>query len=92
VRYPILFKENISLDTINAIKKEGISTGLNFGVWFNDVVHPSGSFRYCYTKGDCPEGEYVASRIINLPINTNYSNISKEIADVVSLFKKHGIK
>ncbi len=92
VRYPILFKENISLDTINAIKKEGISTGLNFGVWFNDVVHPSGSFRYCYTKGDCPEGEYVASRIINLPINTNYSNISKEMADVVSLFKKHGIK
>ncbi len=91
VRYPLLFKKHIKLETIAAIKKEGITLGLNFGVWFNDVVHPSGSYRYCYKDGDCPTGEYVAARILNIPVNANYPNMSKEIKDIVALFKKHGI-
>jgi len=91
VRYPIVFKSTISVKTIENLKKEGISLGLNFGVWFNDVVHPVGSFRYCYTDGSCPEGEKIAKRIINLPININYPSMLREIEDIKALFKKYGI-
>lgn len=92
VRYPILFSDNVSLEVIEEIKKDALSRGINFGYWFNDVVHPAGSFRYCYEEGACPVGEYIAKRIINLPINANYGHVEKECSDLHELFLKYGIK
>ena len=77
---------------IEEIKKDALSRGINFGYWFNDVVHPAGSFRYCYEEGACPVGEHIAKRIINLPINANYGHVEKECNDLHELFLKYGIK
>ncbi|HIP31259.1 MAG TPA: DegT/DnrJ/EryC1/StrS aminotransferase family protein [Crocinitomicaceae bacterium] len=91
-RFPILFKESISNDTIESIKKQALAQGFLFGEWFNDVVHPKGSFRYGYNTGMCPEGEFVASRILNIPINSNHSISSAEVQEIVTIFKENGIK
>lgn len=67
VRYPLLLQRDCDRDQLaKRIKQE---TGLNVGVWFNDVVHPAGSFRYCYQPSCCPVGETVSRRMINLPIS-----------------------
>ena len=42
--------------------------GVEPGVWFDDVVHPAGSYRHGYTEGDCPHGERLARTIVNLPL------------------------
>lgn len=91
VRYPILFKEYIKRDKIEKIKAEGAKAGLNFGTWFNDVVHPVGSYRYDYTEKDCPVGESVSNRILNLPVNVTNVLTANEINEVVELFRKNGI-
>jgi dTDP-4-amino-4,6-dideoxygalactose transaminase len=92
VRYPILFADNVSMEVINQIKIEALVKGINFGYWFNDVVHPAGSFRYCYENGACPVGENVAKRIINLPINANYGHVESECQELQEIFLKFGIK
>ncbi|MEJ6598523.1 MAG: DegT/DnrJ/EryC1/StrS family aminotransferase [Crocinitomicaceae bacterium] len=92
LRYPILFKDEVSLDIIEAIQNEGRSMGYNFGIWFNDVVHPKGSFRYGYNEGDCQVGEDVSNRIINLPVNVNIVLNRSEIENIAALFKKHGVR
>lgn len=91
VRYPIYFKDEVSLNTIAAIKNDGRLKGYNFGVWFNDVVHPKGSFRFGYHEGDCKVGEDVSKRIINLPINVNSPLDKKIIEDIAALFIEHGV-
>lgn len=91
VRYPLVFKDNIELTTIVKIRQEAIEQGLNLGSWFNDVVHPIGSYRYCYDIGMCPVGESVALRIINLPVNVNYSDLEIELKDLIALLRKHNI-
>jgi len=92
VRFPLFFKNNVSLEKIEAIKKEGRLKGFNFGVWFNDVVHPQGSFRYGYIEGGCKVGENVSKRIINLPVNVNFPLSKNQLDDIIALFIKHGIK
>ena len=42
--------------------------GIEPGWWFDDVVHPKGSVRYGYLAGDCPHGEALAQRMLNLPL------------------------
>ena len=42
--------------------------GIEPGWWFDDVVHPKGSARYGYRAGDCPHGEALAQRVLNLPL------------------------
>jgi len=91
VRYPIVFKENIDNDVINKIKEECYDAGFHFGVWFNDVVHPKGSFRYCYSEGDCPNGEWLSNRMLNLPVNINYPLKDKELNFIKEVFTKNGI-
>lgn len=91
-RFPILFKENVTQATIDNIKAQASTEGLVFGEWFNDVVHPKGSFRYGYTAGMCPEGEFVASRMLNIPINANNPIIDSEIEQLVAIFKSNGIR
>lgn len=91
VRYPIVFKEDIGDDIINNIKKECASAGYHFGVWFNDVVHPKGSFRYCYSEGDCPNGEWLSNRMLNLPVNINYPLLDEELNFIKEVFTKNGV-
>ena len=91
-RFPILFKKNVDQSIIELIKTQALEQGFLFGEWFNDVVHPKGSYRYGYSSGTCPEGEYVASRILNIPINVNYSVTHSEIEQIVAIFKSNGIK
>lgn len=92
VRYPIVFKENVSIESLDKIKQMALEEGFNFGVWFNDVVHPAGSYRYCYVTGSCPDGEYVAQRIVNLPVNANQPLDKESILRIKAIFKKCGIK
>lgn len=73
VRYPLVFAVSVTPATIKAIHEDLHAQGFNFGVWFNDVVHPSGSYRYGYLPGSCKMGESIATNIINLPLNTLYS-------------------
>lgn len=91
IRYPILFNQEVSLDQINALRKEGISLGYRFGEWFNDVVHPKGSYRYMYTDGSCQVGEWVADRILNLPVNAFHAPDKRELETLEKLIRKHGI-
>lgn len=91
VRYPLVFADYISTDKVNTIRHESMKKGLNLGMWFNDVVHPVGSFRYCYQSGSCIVGESISKRIINLPININYADMTNEIEELVQLLKHHNI-
>lgn len=91
-RFPILFKEHVTKSVIDTIKTESLEQGFLFGEWFNDVVHPKGSYRYDYTSGACPEGEYVAARILNIPVNVNFPVTTNEIEQMVAIFKSNGIK
>ncbi len=91
VRYPILFKEHVQKAQVDAIKREAADAGLRLGEWFNDVVHPSGSYRYGYEAGSCPVGEFIASRIINLSVNAHYPPRDSDINELKQIFEKHGI-
>ena len=91
-RFPILFKSSVKQEVIATIKQQALDEGYLFGEWFNDVVHPKGSYRYGYDSGMCPEGEYVASRILNIPVNAYSRVTSSEIQEIVAIFKANGIK
>lgn len=91
VRYPIVINEKISDETIAAIRKEAASEGILFGDWFNDVIHPKGSYRYCYSEGNCPNGEWMANRMMNLPVNV-HQQVSIETLEIIAgIFRKHGL-
>jgi len=91
VRYPIVFSDAVSDETIEKVKEEAIRRGIQFGFWFNDVVHPRGSFRYCYSSGDCPSGEKISQRILNLPVNI-HARLSRDTLNEISeLFNSHGV-
>jgi dTDP-4-amino-4,6-dideoxygalactose transaminase len=91
VRYPLVFLTHIDESKIRLIHQDALLAGLNLGVWFNDVVHPAGSFRYCYLEGSCRVGESTSKRIINLPVNSNYPDMKKELEDLVFILRKHGV-
>ncbi|MEA3477933.1 MAG: aminotransferase class I/II-fold pyridoxal phosphate-dependent enzyme [Bacteroidota bacterium] len=89
VRYPLVFRKTIEQPVIDAIKKDLARLGISVGEWFNDVVHPKGSYRYCYTEGHCPVGESVSSRIINLPVNINTTLSEAKLRKVRLIFEKY---
>ncbi len=92
VRYPLLFGPQITNDQIKQIQKEAYEKGYTFGVWFNDVVHPIGSYRYGYEAGACENGEYLSKRMLNLPVNINYPLHDGQLNDLVQLLKKYGVQ
>ncbi|WP_457744453.1 DegT/DnrJ/EryC1/StrS family aminotransferase [Sulfurimonas sp.] len=67
VRYPIVIKDSKKLDKI--IEQLSQESEFSIGRWFNDVVHPKGSFRYCYIEGYCTNGEMIANSMINFPMS-----------------------
>ena len=83
VRYPLLISDEVSIGTIGRIRERvAREVGLILGEWFNDVVHPKGSFRYMYTEGECKVGENVANRIINLPVNIHSPILKEELFQI----------
>ncbi|MCB0804376.1 MAG: DegT/DnrJ/EryC1/StrS aminotransferase family protein [Bacteroidales bacterium] len=89
VRYPILFEKHVSAEVIANIRAELSSHKVMVGVWFNDVVHPRGSYRYCYNEGQCPVGESVSKRIINLPVNVNCIPSVKQLETIKEILSKN---
>jgi hypothetical protein len=67
------------------LKKNGIYPG----EWFNDVVHPKGSFRYGYQEGSCIVGESVSNRIINFPVTVQNQLNNKDLERIREIFNKH---
>jgi perosamine synthetase len=73
VRYPITFNFAIQKAKIKELKDLVIKNlGIEFGEWFNDVIHPKGSIRYNYEDGYCKNGEFISQNILNLPVNLHY--------------------
>jgi len=89
VRYPVLFNKTIPFSIIEKIKNDLTKAGFSVGEWFNDVVHPKGSFRHCYIDGFCKTGESVSKRIINLPVNIHYRASQKSLREIRNIFIKH---
>ena len=92
VRFPIVFKAHVTQETIAKIKHEARSKGYEFGDWFNDVVHPKGSYRFGYIEGDCPAGEQISRSIINFPVNINLQLSVSELEELKAIFTSNGIK
>ncbi len=67
VRYPVVYKGG--KDRNYLIARMVKETGIDVGEWFNDVVHPRGSCRYCYSDGQCPVGEGISRTILNFPVS-----------------------
>ena len=89
VRYPLLFDKDISQDQIDLIKESLKSIGILPGVWFNDVIHPAGSYKYCYIDGSCPNGESISKRILNLPVNIHNKLREKDFHRIQEIFNQN---
>lgn len=63
LRFPVLVDDRDK--TINFFKKRGVY----LGKWYSEIVDPKGvDFKkILYQRGSCPNAEYIAKRIINLP-------------------------
>jgi len=89
VRYPVLFERSVPAEKISLIKEELKKKGYRVGEWFNDVVHPKGSFRYCYIDGTCPVGESVSERMINFPVTIHRQFNKKDLDRIRKIFQTH---
>lgn len=91
VRYPLLLQTDNFDKLIDELSKE---SDFEIGRWFNDVIHPRGSFRYCYTSGNCVEGEKISKRIINFPMSIHLSvdDIENNKNKIINIFRNNGIK
>ncbi|GGY18577.1 DegT/DnrJ/EryC1/StrS family aminotransferase [Paludibacterium paludis] len=68
VRYPFRLAAARG-DKMAMARRLADASGLPVGIWFDDPIHPRGSFRHGYMPGDCPEGERLAAEVFNLPVN-----------------------
>ena len=86
VRYPILVDKVVNISKIAKLRKALAKEGIRTGEWFNDVIHPAGSFRYCYSAGNCPNGESISKRILNLPVNIHAKLKEKDYQAIERIF------
>ncbi|MEQ6290975.1 DegT/DnrJ/EryC1/StrS family aminotransferase [Vogesella sp. GCM10023246] len=70
VRYPFALPFHV-VDKARLARELSAACGLNIGVWFDDVIHPAGSFRHGYAAGSAPHAETLAASVFNLPVNIN---------------------
>jgi dTDP-4-amino-4,6-dideoxygalactose transaminase len=89
-RYPIHIPQprdsGTSASLITAIR----NIGVDVGEWFNDVVHPKGSFSYQYQLGSCYNGEHMSRNIINLPVGTHNKLSEKQkhmLKKIISVYE-----
>jgi len=88
VRYPIVLPEDISADARQTLREKLRKAGYVMGEWFNDVVHPAGSYRYCYSEGVCPTGEAISKRILNLPVNIHAKLNNRDLTRIRQIFRE----
>ncbi|HNT79212.1 MAG TPA: DegT/DnrJ/EryC1/StrS family aminotransferase [Bacteroidia bacterium] len=86
-RFPILFREEVGMNMITDVISKLKAGGIDAGDWFNDVVHPRGSHRHGYIENSCPEGEYLAKRMINLPLTIHSRRIDKVLKTLKESFQ-----
>lgn len=69
VRFPFLTDRRLYW------QKRLAEVGIEVGTWLNHPLHPSGSsFEKCgYERGMCPNAEYVAQHILNIPVHPRCS-------------------
>jgi dTDP-4-amino-4,6-dideoxygalactose transaminase len=89
LRYPLLVEpENRSKIYNDASKKHFV-----LGNWYKNILYaPDASLeKLGYKKGDTPNAEWVAERIINLPTAVNVTQAqAREVLDLVDKRKKEG--
>lgn len=68
VRYPFALPQRV-VDKAALARRLSQASGLTIGVWFDDVIHPAGSWRHGYVAGSAPHGEALAATVLNLPLN-----------------------
>jgi dTDP-4-amino-4,6-dideoxygalactose transaminase len=86
LRYPIQVEDPKALFT--QAKKQGIL----LGTWYSYVIDPKqvSMIDVGYEKGCCPQAEYVAKRIINLPTYPMMN--TKNVQNVISIVNKQRTK
>ncbi|WP_158218878.1 DegT/DnrJ/EryC1/StrS family aminotransferase [Roseateles aquatilis] len=87
LRYPLLLPDTATRDA--AIRDLEV-VGIVGGTWFDDVVHPRGSRRFCYAEGDCPNGERAARTVLNLPLGQHARLSPSQRAAVRAIAERHG--
>lgn len=92
VRYPVVLRSALSKSMLHELKGKITSqTGIEVGEWFNDVVHPKGSFRYNYIEGTCPVGESVSERILNFPVSVMATPTDKQLKIIQQLLMEYSV-
>jgi dTDP-4-amino-4,6-dideoxygalactose transaminase len=96
-QYPKLFKQFYNPNavyvrypfapTCNTLSREFLikwfskKTSLEIGIWFNDVIHPKGSLKYCYNLGSCIVGERFSQTLLNLPMNLRIYKVLNKVRE-----------
>ncbi len=83
LRFPLLVEKRDEL--IASLKKNGVY----IGKWYAEIIDPKGVDykKIFYKRGSCPNAEYIATKIINLP---TYPTMTKHDGEkVISLIKKY---
>jgi len=88
VRYPVVLPDGLSEGARQALRDKFRDAGYTMGEWFNDVVHPAGSYRYCYSDGVCPTGEAISKRILNLPVNIHAKLNNRDLTRIRQIFRE----
>jgi len=85
LRFPLLVENRDEI--LTAAKQARIE----LGDWFNDPLHPKGADRFVfdYADGCCPNAEFAAARIINLPTHRHVS--PPEVKRIVEFAKRHAV-
>ncbi len=84
LRYPFLVRNPV------ALKRFAKKSGVLLGDWYSHIIDPKGVDLTAigYKKGSCPQAEYIASHIVNLPTYPTLSR--KEREKVVKIIKAYG--
>ena len=83
LRFPVLINNRDEI--FDKFKKKGIY----LGQWYSNIIDPKGSDlrKINYQRGSCPNAEFIAKRIINLPTYINLKD--KDIKKIVKLLNNY---
>lgn len=86
LRYPVLLPWSRHDDRGRQLSLKLRKAGILPGEWFNDVVHPLGSYAYCYQSGSCRIGEAYAQQMMNLPLGIHIRLNKKSLHNIRAAF------
>ena len=83
LRFPLLVEKRDELIAI--LKKNGVY----IGKWYAEIIDPKGVDykKIFYQRGSCPNAEYIATKIINLP--TYPTMTGEDVQKIIPLIKKY---